>query len=237
MHPSTVCALFALGVSVLGGCGRGAGEAGDAADQGTGEGTESGTESGDGDGDGDCSGLEDDPVSQPVTVTVRNQGSEPLYIWTSLGDCDAGATPVYAIDGVQLRQAAWQRTCAEALDALPCGAGDGCGGTAWSGVYLDVDGVYETQWSGLSLAAVDLPAACEVDASCVDCLRAQQVPAGDYMFRVVGDRGCDPIEGGCSCTPNADGWCDLSGNEMQDTVEAQAVLAYPGATSVELVFQ
>jgi hypothetical protein len=169
-------------------------------------------------------------------VVVRNQGVDPLFIWTSLGDCDAGATPVFSIDGVVLRQAAWQRTCAEALDAAPCGAGDGCGGTAWSGIYLDVGGAYETEWSGQTLSVVDLPGACDVDESCVDCLRAEQVPAGDYMFRVIGDRGCDPIEGGCDCTPNADGWCELSGNQTQDNDEANAVLAYPDATAVELVF-
>ncbi|MEZ4450909.1 MAG: BPTI/Kunitz domain-containing protein [Nannocystaceae bacterium] len=111
-------------------------------------------------------------------------------------------------------------------------------------IYLAPGGTYTYAWSGQHFGEVALPdhcipQACMEDYEHVACDRWKNAPIGEYEAKAIVGAAiqCEGPE--CSCTPNAEGWCQLEA-PLSAPIEAPwtitSLVSLPGSM-VELVIE
>jgi hypothetical protein len=186
-----------------------------------------------------CAPFEDVTPSPEVTVHLRNRGAASVFL-QRVSLCDP--LPLFEMAGPDAdTPVTWMRgscafTCSEAIDGS-CGCPAFCAEDAV--LMIAPGGTHTLTWSGASYGQAALPQACATDVCGPQCLVQQQAADGTYTLRARGATAAaacaDP--NACTCTPNAEGWCDVPASSLgAEPVLATASLEYPGATEVELVF-
>lgn len=189
------------------------------------------------------------PTHAAAEISVRNDSAQAIYLraYTPGGGAVGFRAETVAI--VPLGTSKPLITAPNECD-FPCALYDNpeCGnacsdsGLPPGPILLQPGATYKAAWSGLHFAAVTLPdrclpAACEPGQTCGRWLNATP---GDYSALVVVSPSwecADPMT--CTCTPNADGWCQVDGFAAQggptDPIPLATTLTFPGGP-VELVF-
>jgi hypothetical protein len=203
-------------------------------------GPEVGGSGGSGGGENACEDFRppDTPPWTPVKVRFRNEGSQALFL--SAGQGCAG-DPAFALEsgGQELR---WQLggcglTCAD-LQENGCACAADC---ALPQVFrVEPGGFHEVTWSGAHFVDAAMPASCFADPGCAgSCPREEEAPHGTISIRgVLWDSATGCTLSSCSCTPDANGSCQVDGPAMVDgqSIEDSVAIAYPGSALAELSF-
>jgi len=179
----------------------------------------------------------DADIGPSVAVTIRHEGSAPVFLDTS----GCGGAPIVRVtsqlDGTvvpHLLDGCTPNTCQGYVEAPDCSqACDNCGEP--SGARLEPGIATDTAWPGRWLRELELGEACAPAADCpATCMRDEQAPPGTYEIAVTVHRECS---GSCECDdPIPTARCSLSGAlEFADSVTLTATIDYPATTSVELV--
>jgi hypothetical protein len=178
----------------------------------------------------------DDDIGPPVTITVRHEGSAP--VWVPAASC-AGLVRLEILDeNFQDMFSAGSNCsptqCHEFLGSDDCTLGcDDCGVPAV--VRIDPGATIAINWPGGFGAELEMTAACAPGIDCQrTCLRPTQAPAGNYGITLSGFRECT---GPCECdVPAPDGWCPIW--EQVETAELTLFtvsLQYPDVTAIDVV--
>jgi hypothetical protein len=184
-----------------------------------------------------CEIYDPDPdIGPAVTVTVRHEGTSPIYVIPTgcigglafeIVDAGGGAVP-YLLDECE------PRTCDGFVASTDCSVScPNCG--APNAARIDPGATGESGWSGARLIEMELSSACAPASECpATCLRPEQAPPGTYEIRLVGYRTCT---GPCECDGGPPlGVCPLFGGEqLSDSIVFGNTIDYPTQTSVELV--
>lgn len=186
-----------------------------------------------------CDDLLDVTPTPAVTITLRNTGSAPVFFVHATGCEFVEPLAIAGPDGdtpIEWRQDLCDFTCSQ-LFAEQCACPGSCAQD--SVLMLASGGAYTISWSGAIYVPTTVPPACAGEICGDMCMQVVQAPAGAYELHAIGGSevsGCaDPDM--CSCTPNAEGWCDVSATGVGGTPrEALATLQYPAETAGELVF-
>jgi len=208
---------------------------------GTSSSSSGGTSSGSDDnpsGGGPCDGFEDETLGDAVSVSIRNDLEEPVFVAVGPG---CYVTPVFSLEGPNGPMGLEGPDCGTCEGAIagncPC-PGAPCANVAF--LWLDAGAIFETTWSGATFQSETLPAVCVEHGLCpAECIRVLASEAGAYTFSVVAATsatGC--FEEPCACTPS-DGWCFIDGDGTlgEPHIDAEETIDYPDTTSVELVIQ
>jgi hypothetical protein len=190
-----------------------------------------------------CEGFDDTTERTDVTVTLRNERAEPVFL-TGLG-CESDIDlRLYDDDGERMgfRGGACHFTCEDLQETDGVCAAD-C--AAPPIVMIAPGGSYELAWSGTVLAPEEMPSSCyySPEWAAETCDLRAPAPAGTYRFEVTGydDSWCPLDEpGACNCTPNADGNCNVEQYTDLSAAEGapvSATLAFPSETATEIVFE
>lgn len=194
-------------------------------------------------GEVSCDEYVDAAPAAEVTVRFRNDGAAPIYVG-STGGC--GDVPPFAIrDEAGVAHPFYLGACAYSCEDLQEHDGVCAADCAIPPVFLVAPGGhYDMTWNGTVLETVEMPDACFASAQGGEC--QQVVVAADGTYELSGEvfseaTGCDPSGGTepCTCTPSADGWCQLDYTASVGGAPrtATATLAFPGGSLVEIVFE
>ena len=175
-------------------------------------------------------------VGPPVYIQIRNDGDAPIYLDDSL--C-FGATridilgPLPDLQPVRTLLKPCEWTCDQAVfnGGHLC---ESCSQCDYSHVLLLAPGgTVSVQWSGVSYQQHVLPEACQNCGG--SCTAAVQASKGLYsMIARAHSAITDCLE--CSCTPDAQGTCQLVGALAGDVLVADEVIDYPAQTMLTLSF-
>ena len=211
---------------------------------GSGSEESSGSGSGDGEPDGsstghaaDCQPFFDEDAGPTVSIDVRNETAEPIYLVISL----QSPVTIRGPDGttVHWTAGAWPLSCETLMQGVQfCGI-CGCNERTFR---ITPGGRWSTTWEGLTLERVTLPDGCWDQGACgPDCLVARAPDVGLWTFEVAASTGITCSEGPCECAETLpDGSCVIFDDMVlhDESIRTEtAALDYPGATSVELVFE
>jgi hypothetical protein len=189
-------------------------------------------------GGGPCDGFEDETIGDAVSVSIRNDLDEPVFVAVGPG---CYVTPVFSLEGPGGPMGLEGPDCGTCEGAIagncPC-PGAPCANVAF--LWLDAGATFDTTWSGATFQRETLPAVCVEHGMCpADCIRVLASEAGAYTFSVLAATsasGC--FEEPCACTPT-EGWCFIDGDGTlgEPQIDADATIDYPSDTSVEIVIQ
>lgn len=224
-----------------GGSGGGSGggdDGGSGSDDGGGTGGTGGGTGGGTSVPGSCDDyLSDGDIGPEVTITVRHDGSTPVY-FNPVG-C-GGAFPI-AIKpeggepfGYRLGEC-FPVICETFFDLPDCQQGrNDCEGPP--GGRIDPAASRDSLWSGVMLTELQMTAECAPGDMCQSrCLREDQAPAGTYELELTVYTTCT---GPCDCEGEpTDGVCQIwqYDAELSDPTTVTATIDYPAQTSAELV--
>jgi len=188
----------------------------------------------------DCSAFAD-TQGTPVTVRIQNDRAEPIFLgidggcgeptWFGVKD-PAGATLKLDVGGCGL-------TC-EALQTAPGACDASC---QIPPMYMIAAGGHrDLTWDGSSVASAMMPASCYLEDLGGTCEQRNAVPGGIYEVSADVYTQADCTADGapmCTCTPDADGSCQVSANGqiVGMPISATAMLDYPAEGMVTLTFQ
>lgn len=179
-------------------------------------------------------------VPAPVTILIRNDGSEPIYLGSATGGCSRYIDMLLSRDdeNVPFRT---DTSCTGTCELLRQGdpaCTDECAVPPL--VYIEPGGVYEETWAGTVFERRDMPEGCYANSEYADngCQQIVVAPTADYTFTVsawndIAD--CTEPET-CECTPDVSGSCAMynfvtpSGTPRQ----ASASFRYPDAATIEI---
>ncbi len=186
-----------------------------------------------------CEALADATPSPAATMTLRNDGAEPVYLQYASG-CDyvdlLGIVGPDSDVPVQWNKGSCSFTCSE-IAAGSCGCPGFCAQD--SVLMLAPGGTYPVMWNGGLYVPTEAPVECAGDGLCgTQCLQLLQAPAGTYLLTSTGGTapsGCfDPNM--CSCTPGPEGWCTINATGVSgDPRLGAGKITYPAATA-DVVF-
>lgn len=251
------CTVWAVVLAVGLGCGPETSEAvddstGSAADAGddtatTGDGSasETGLPPGDDSGEPPIDACEpirpDDGEPQPVTITIRNDRAETIFV--GFGDeCVTDAFRITGPDGEELDTIGpfCTQSCEEVIASgcsdIDCGA---CAGPEL--VQLPPGTRWEGEWSGVVSPGLEIPDGCG-PSPCSGVCRGRHLPdPGAHLVRAVAFSTCT-TDGGVPCPPCDDPtmscavWASFESDFAMPEFQAEATLELPGTSAVELTF-
>ncbi|HEY8376933.1 MAG TPA: hypothetical protein VIK91_10615 [Nannocystis sp.] len=187
----------------------------------------------------ECQTLLDQEAIWYVEITLRNEGTEPVF-FVHAQDCSPKEPLAIAGPDGGGEFQWWSHpcdvTCHEAFYGLcecqaPCAAD--------SVLMLAPGGSYTIGWEAAMYLPHAAPAACVADPTCTDCLLVRTAPKGIYELRSIGGSeatGCaEP--GDCTCSPNEEGWCEIAASGIGGAArEASTSLDLPAMYEATLVF-
>jgi hypothetical protein len=189
-----------------------------------------------------CEAFLDHTPGASVTLRFRNERAERIYLGSPSG-C-GGITP-FSLRDEAGQEHAWDLGgCGFTCEALQTFSGACPADCAIPPVFqIEPGGHHDVIWDGRVLEPTDMPGRCYDDpqAAPSTCDRFVQA-AGAYD--VLGEafpeaQGCAGPDMTCSCTPSAEGSCQLPSpaSVAGAPLSATATLSYPDQTLIELVFQ
>jgi hypothetical protein len=183
---------------------------------------------------GDETCIEGPELGPAVTITLRNQGSEPILVANTLSsECWGDTVPVTIADAegeLLWRMVTGQWSCAWVAGGGTC---DYECGALQASLCLEPGATHEWSWAASAWSPMATPAACDGGGGCPQCFVEQPIAAGSVTIsaRAQTTTACECAteldEGGCL---SAEGPWDLE-------LEQSAVIDYPGETTVELTFE
>lgn len=190
---------------------------------------------------GDACSEYEDVISVPeVKISLRNDGSTPVFLFHVHFCAPVQLVEISGPDAAPAFQ--WMDdicdfTCGEAIDGS-CGA---CPPFCPEDKVLMIapGGTHSFAWTGSVFTQTALSLECGA-AECGDsCLKVSQAPDGDYALVARASTSAiicaDP--NACTCTPNAEGWCDVLASGIGAELRlAEATLDYPDQQDITLVF-
>ncbi|MFO0567317.1 MAG: hypothetical protein U0263_16790 [Polyangiaceae bacterium] len=187
-----------------------------------------------------CSDFLDEPLPTSVTIRVVNKRATPIYVG---GGSGCGNEPLYTLSGpgglVALSPGGCGFTC-EALQAH----GDMCPDACFlpPTIFIAPGGSFDTAWAGTSYEAATMPASCyfEPQYALPTCNRRRVADPANYVAKVDAGSALTCLDVGmCSCTPDAQGSCEITygGTPSGDALTASATFTMPGSSVVMVEFQ
>jgi hypothetical protein len=228
-----------------GGAAVGGGGSGGAAGQGGGA---AGTQAVSSGGNVACDTFADDTGYQ-LTVHIKNERSETLYLGPDDKTCTTPA--LYEVeDGARTKLPALAG-CVTSCQAMMVGAAASCPTVCAepSTVALEPGQTIDLPWDGRYGVPQNLPSQCMKDpAQGGSCTQAQKIEAGVFTFvaRAGTKRSCLLQGGTCSCAANAHGGCTAPSSVIAGTIYTSEFLialepaeAAPGGEPqyIEIVFR
>lgn len=190
-----------------------------------------------------CEPFLDQEVTGPaVTVTIENHRAEAVFVLPG-PQCSGQEQLGLVRDGVSLRfrDGSCTFTCADQF-AGECSCPADC--PVSPTIRIEPGGVYRVHWSGSLYVPVNPPASCFALECGNACEQRQQAGAGAYVFTSAAGTappsGCDASPELCTCTANADGWCelpDLEAEAFAEVVELAGEFTYPEQTAAVLIVE
>ncbi|MET0791769.1 MAG: hypothetical protein ABW061_09635 [Polyangiaceae bacterium] len=190
-----------------------------------------------------CLPFRDQPP-QPVTVTITNDTSDPVYLGSRMQTC--GLPPLYEVlDGSNAAlpgPGSCGNPCQGWIEGNPIG---GCPAICAypQATELAAGESIVTQWAGLYVVQAQLPKQCDPSQlsgeGAVTCSVNTRIEPGTYGFRAsAGSNYQCTLPGDCgACVPSATGGCTLNGaivtgteNIAQLVVELDASYGIRGST-------
>lgn len=178
------------------------------------------------------------PSAAAVPIEIRNESGAAVWVQAFRGtnplDFRAQVIEIAPAGGDPLLTAPNQCDFSCALyDNEVCGNACSDGGPMPAPIYVAPGGRFPSAWAGQHFPQVEVPARCW-PKSCADglsCRRWQNASFGDYEARAIVAAGLVCVEPGCSCTPNAEGWCAIesTGASLDGPTAIAAPLSWPGA--------
>jgi hypothetical protein len=183
-----------------------------------------------------CEQYQSSEVGPSVTLTIRNESSQPVFfrpdqrelsILSTADDTEITWMPAHCTS-----------PCEELLVAEQCYPED-CpdGGIPAEGVRLEVDGALEYVWRGAALETLQASHACAPGIDCQhSCYRREQAPAGGYVLATKLYRSCVGDEL-CECDSPDSESCELWDWDvvLENPEDVSVVIDYPTDTNPELV--
>ena len=188
------------------------------------------------------------PTHAPTEISIRNASAQPIYLRAHTPGGGAvgfraqmvSLTPLGASEPLITAPNDCDFPCA-AFDNPECGNACSDAGFPPGPILLQPGATYKGAWSGQFFGQVTLPDRClpTACASGQKCGRWLDAAPGDFSATIAAATAwncVDPMM--CTCTPNADGWCQLDGFAAQggpiDPMGLTENLSFPGG-SVEFV--
>lgn len=190
-----------------------------------------------------CEEFLNKPITGPeVVVTIENQRDVAVFVLpgpacTSDPLLDLGGP---GGDSLVFRATICDYTCNEQFEGTCLCAAD-C--ALAPTIRIEAGGKFTYTWDGGVYTGVQPPEACFTQDCGPGCNRNEPAPAGDYVFatQVGADvMGCVDTPDLCTCTPNADGWCELpsvDATQITGATPIEQAFAYPTETAVALVVE
>lgn len=190
------------------------------------------------------------PTHAELGLTVRNGSAAPIFL--------RAHTPGGGAVGFRAQTFEISRLGAEdplitapndcdfpcaLFDNADCGNACSDAGFPPGPILIQPGATFKGAWSGLHFAQVEVPSRClpEACSTGLQCGRWLNAAPGDFTatIAVATAWNCvDPMT--CTCTPNADGWCQLDSSAAQggpvDAAPLSAEFTFPGGP-VELVYE
>ena len=189
-----------------------------------------------------CDAWNNEEPTKPVTIRIRNETSDPIYLGSATQGChryidlflrdEAGAQLGYRYDS-----GSCLGTCETLREGWPA-CTDDCPFPPT--IYVAPGGVWEETWTGNIFVEEEMPKGCyfeEIEQH--TCPRNVVAPEGSYTFAVnawTTTPNC--MVDDCECAPDTNGSCQMNVYEpLSGTpVEATGTLSYPSDAVVEVVF-
>lgn len=199
-----------------------------------------------------CEAFFDDQTPAPsfeaTPMTIRNNGAEGVWVqaYTPSGDALGYREQVIELapygGGEPLVTAPnWCDFPCSAFENEQCAAGCSDGGPPPEPIFVAPGGAYTIEWSGQHFAPIEVPDRC-LPRACADGLTCDRWRDATFQSgfearaRVSTAILCEGM--GCTCTPNADGWCQLGPDPIGAALDMPMTIAtdlsVPGL-AVELV--
>lgn len=190
------------------------------------------------------------PTHPEIALSVRNDSAAPIFLraHTPGGGAVGWRAQTFQIShlGAEDPLVTAPNDCdfpCKLYDNAMCGNACSDAGFPPGPILIQPGATFAGAWSGLHFGQVALPSRC-LPAACeagLECGRWLNVMPGDFTaaIAVATQWSCtDPMQ--CTCTPNADGWCQLDAfvaqNGPVDAVGLTSDFSFPGAT-VEFVYK
>jgi hypothetical protein len=188
-----------------------------------------------------CEGFDDDlDLGPQVTVTVRNEGTEPLYLRTY--SCSNSVLEVLDPGGepVEWRIDPWLPPCSDILEDESCSPpGSSC---IWAVLQMDPGGQVEETFAGFALEYARLPDGCALNNGefCgPGCVIRREPEPGEWTFQVNVATQIDCMQASCECTePPVNGTCPITDADdigLPDIHPVGFTVPYPGTSNLEIV--
>jgi hypothetical protein len=192
-------------------------------------------------GDEMCDALLDIPTGPSKMISLTNASAGAVFLF-HVNFCEE--VPPIEISGpgsdvpVKWTVDSCEFTCGTAIEGA-CGCPAFC--PTDQILMIAPGGTYSFGWGGALFAEATLPAGCSQDVSCgPECLRVEQAAPAVYTLRARAATSaiiCESGEATCTCTPNAEGWCDVPATGIGAELKvAEATLDYPGGPNPVLTF-
>jgi hypothetical protein len=198
-----------------------------------------GTETGDGDGDtgelpAECLALLPEPApATPITVTIRNDRSEPIYIDPRLG---CASIPFWLLGPEGESRTWWSPACKCACELVMSDPNEGCqcSGPCEAPALerIEVGGSWTVEWDGLVFDSVALPGTCGANPELMTCDATRAAEAGEWTVAIgvwPEAEGCD--DGECSCELALE-HCKLYGSGVGELLELAIPFELPETSEV-----
>lgn len=181
-----------------------------------------------------CEVSPEDELGAEVKVLLRNAGDATIWVDRRLFCGEVLPFAIFDPAGEEVNPSIGlcEFTCEEILMGN-CGCPAGCGSPDQV-IQIDPGATFEIAWSGEHWAPFPLTEEC-ANGCDLSCLARQVVQPGVYKFVARSSSLLTDCED-CSCTPNADGWCQMDGNRDGEEVVVEGTLNYPAQTEITLVF-
>ncbi|MCA9710477.1 MAG: hypothetical protein KDK70_31845, partial [Myxococcales bacterium] len=180
----------------------------------------------------DCAHLVSSDEVAPVTMRIVNAGTDTVHL-VSPSTCGGHHIEVVDATGLWFPGPSCSPACEGSLLG-ECGCLANC--PAPVTIALMPGGTYETSWEGWVAQVTEASEACAGECAGECSLRVP--PATGPMQLLVGLATTLDCDENCTCTPNAQGWCELPGIYPSITeVNVEAIDWPTPCPTVELTVQ
>lgn len=181
------------------------------------------------------------PTHAPVAISLRNDSAAPIYLraYTPGGGAVGFRAQTFALRplGAEEPLITAPNDCdfpCALFDNEDCGNACSDAGPPPGPIVIQPGATYTGAWSGQQFADVAVPDRClpESCPSGLQCGRWLNAASGEYTVTAAVATAWNCLNVPCTCTPNAEGWCQIDAVEGQngpvDTVELSGSLTLPG---------
>lgn len=196
---------------------------------------ETGTEDGDtGELPAECEPLLPEPAADaPITFTIRNDRSEPIYIDPRLG---CASIPFWLLDPEGESRTWWSASCLCPCELAMSDPDEGCQCAAACEApaleRIEVGGTWTVEWDARSFDTVTLPSACAANPELTSCDATRAAEPGEWTVAIgvwPEAEGCGDSD--CSCENELE-HCKLYGLGAGELLELTIPFELPGTTAV-----